>query len=114
MSLLKMRKAKTFGSQTHVAILNFRLYYTFRHGHAHTHTYSISEKKLKYVRCSMVMVLWWCSSSTLLVRSWCARGLLESSIGESVRYGTQFGLLYVSAHTYMQYVDTTTGTGTTA
>ena len=42
-----------------------------------------------------LLVRSWCAHGSLLVRSWCAHGSLESSIDESVRYGTRFGRLAV-------------------
>ena len=89
------------------------------------YVYTVSvKKKLKYVRCGTVTVLcWyalgalmvrsWCALGALLVRSWYAHGSLESSIDESVRYGTRFGLLAVGKRARMhgmhgQYVDVKT------
>ena len=97
---------------------------------------TVSVKKVKYVQCGTVTVLCWCGRSTLLVRSnWCSRGVLmvrswcalgtllvrswyahgslESSIDESVRYGTRFGPLAVGKRARMhgmhgQYVDVKT------
>ena len=71
------------------------------------------KKKLKYVRCGTVTVLCWYALGTLMVRSWYAHGSLESSIDESVRYGTRFGLLAVGKRARMhgmhdQYVDVKT------
>ena len=93
------------------------------------------KKKLKYVRCGTVTVLCWYALGALMVRSWCAlgallvrswfalgallvrswyaHGSLESSIDESVRYGTRFGLLAVGKRARMlgmhgQYVDVKT------
>ena len=42
-----------------------------------------------------LLVRSWYAHGSLLVRSWYAHGSLESSIDESVRYGTRFGLLAV-------------------
>ena len=68
-----------------------------------------------------LMVRSWCALGTLLVRSWFALGALlvrswyahdslKSSIDESVRYGTRFGLLALGKRARMhgmhgQYVD---------
>ena len=77
------------------------------------HTVSV-KKKLKYVRCGTVTVLCWYALGTLLVRSWFAlgallvrswyaHGSLESSIDESVRYGTRFGRLAVGTRAHARH-----------
>ena len=60
-----------------------------------------------------VLVRSWYAHGSLLVRSLYAHGSLESSIDESVRYGTRFGLLAVGKRACMhgmhgQYVDVKT------
>ena len=60
-----------------------------------------------------LMVRSWCALGALLVRSWYAHGSLESSIDESVRYGTRFGLLVVGKRALIhdmhgQYVEVKT------
>ena len=60
-----------------------------------------------------LLVRSWFALGALLVRSWYAHGSLESSIDESVRYGTRFGLLAVGKRARMhgmhgQYVDVKT------
>ena len=60
-----------------------------------------------------LLVRSWFALGALLVRSWYAHGSLESSIDESVRYGTRFSLLAVGKCARMhgmhgQYVDVKT------
>ena len=71
--------------------------------------------RLQYCAGTLLVRSWYAHGS-LLVRSWYAHGSLESSIDESVWYGTRFGLLAVGKRARMhgmhgmhgQYVDVKT------